>query len=125
MKRRAAVGDGVLGAAGSAYRVRSAPSTPQLVAGMEPNPRVPGPGERAAGHGIGGIVAGVPDRQPLAADGIWRVVLAGEAFGRLVGRGANGTWRLLSLDDLTDAQLDAFAAALGDPARPGAAEELT
>lgn len=80
----------------------------------------PEPGERAVGHGVCGAIVAVPDEQPLKVDGIWRVTLAGEPFGRLVGRrrGDGGAWRLLQLDDLTDAQLDAYEAARLDPPRP-------
>lgn len=83
-------------------------------------PRSPDPGDRAVGHGVSGEIVAVPEQQPLAADGIWRVALAGEPFGRLVGRRRNGVgaWRLLQLDDLTDAQLDAYEAARLDPPRP-------
>lgn len=73
-------------------------------------PRRPDPGERAVGYGVTGTVIAVADQQPLAADNVWRVTLAEEACGRLVGRGHGGAWRLLQLDDLTDAQLDAYDA---------------
>ena len=76
-------------------------------------PQPPEPGGLAVGHGVSGAVSVVPSPQPLAADGIWRVRLAGERFGRLVGRARNGAWRLLRLDELTDAQLDILEAALG------------
>lgn len=63
----------------------------------------------------------MPDRQPLAADGIWRVTLAGESVGRLVRldeqeytSGAAG-WQLLQLDDVTDAQLEAYEEAMREP----------
>lgn len=72
----------------------------------------PEPGARAAGHGARGAVIAVADCQPLAADGIWRVTLAREPCGRLAGRGQNGPWRLLQLDDLTDEQLAVFEAAV-------------
>lgn len=83
-------------------------------------PLSPDPGERAVGHGVTGAIVAVPEQQPLAADGIWRVALAGEPFGRLVRRGHDdgGAWQLLQLDDLTDAQLDAHEAAGLDLPRP-------
>lgn len=81
----------------------------------------PALGERAAGYGVSGRIAVVPDRQPLAADGIWRVTLAGEGVGCLVrldeqdySSGAAG-WQLLQLDDITDAQLDAYEAVMLEP----------
>ncbi len=80
--------------------------------------RQPALGERAAGYGVSGRLAVVPDRQPLAADGIWRVTLVGESVGRLVrldeqdyGSGVAG-WQLLQLDDITDAQMEAYEAAM-------------
>ena len=76
-------------------------------------PRPPELGERAAGHGISGAVLAVSGWQPLATDNIWRITLAGEAFGRLVGRARDGAWQLLSLDELTDAQLDAYGDTVG------------
>ncbi len=81
-------------------------------------PRPPEPGERAMGHGVSGAVVAVPEQQPLAADNVWRVTLAGEPFGRLVGRVRDGAWQLLQLDDLTDAQLNSLR---GDNERPAAA----
>ncbi len=48
------------------------------------SPRQPQPGEPAAGYGISGTIADVPDQQPLAEYGIFRVVLAGENDCRLV-----------------------------------------
>jgi hypothetical protein len=81
----------------------------------------PALGERAAGYGVSGRIAVVPDRQPLAADGIWRVTLAGESVGRLVrldeqdySSGVAG-WQLLQLDDITDAQLEAYEAVMIEP----------
>jgi hypothetical protein len=72
----------------------------------------PAVGDAAAGHGVTGTIAVIPDRQPLAQDGIWRVTLRGEGFGRLVRHGGVGycgaAWQLLRIDDLTDAQLDAY-----------------
>ncbi len=72
-------------------------------------------GDHAEGHGVSGMVAAVPDHQPLATDGIWRVTLAGEGFGRLVrfdevrdGR----TLQLLRIDELNDEQLDAYDASM-------------
>jgi hypothetical protein len=86
----------------------------QMVAAVL-GPRPPEPGERAKGLGMSGAVVAVPERQPLAADNVWRVTLAGEPFGRLVGRARDGAWQLLQLDDLTDAQLDAFEVAIVEP----------
>ena len=76
-----------------------------------PRPRAPSPGEWASGHGVDGVVADVHAVQPLAEAGVWRVTLAGESFGRLVSPAPGGAWRLLSLDELTDAELDALEAA--------------
>ena len=70
--------------------------------------RLPEPGERAAGHGLSSAVVAVPEHQPLAAASIWRVTLAGEPFGRFVGQPHDGAWRLLQLDELTGAQLNAL-----------------
>ena len=73
----------------------------------------PGPGEPARGPGLKGKVARLRDRQPLAAEGIWRVSLEGEEYaGRLVRRSAQGEWQLLQIDDLTDAQLEAYEKAM-------------
>lgn len=72
------------------------------------SPRPPEPGERAAGHGVSAAVVAVPEQQPLAADNVWRVVLAGEPFGRLVRPAQDGAWQLLQLDELSSAQVDAF-----------------
>ncbi|HEX5325599.1 MAG TPA: hypothetical protein VFW75_02925 [Acetobacteraceae bacterium] len=71
----------------------------------------PKPGQPAAGHGVRGTILAVPAFQPLAADRIWRVVLAGEPFGRLV-REAGAVWHLLQVDELTDAQLDEYDATM-------------
>jgi hypothetical protein len=71
------------------------------------------PGDAAFGHGVHGIVATVAACQPLAADGIWRVALVDESFGRLVGASPEGDWYLLELGELTEAQLDALEAAAG------------
>lgn len=90
-------------------------------------PRQPEQGERAAGHGLSGSIVAVPDLQPLAGDNIWRVRLADERCGRLVGRGLDGAWRLLQLDDMTEAQLAAFDAVMLDPAQremPTVAEDF-
>ena len=70
--------------------------------------RPPSPGDLASGHGVVGKVAFVPDSQPLAQQHVWRVTLVGEAFGRLVSAAPNGTWFLLQLDDLSEAQQDAL-----------------
>jgi hypothetical protein len=82
----------------------------------------PALGERAAGYGVSGRIAGVPEFQPLADGGVWRVTLSGESVGRLVRRDeqeyASGVagWGLLQLDDLTETQLDAFEAAMSNAA---------
>ena len=82
---------------------------------VDPPPAV---GDAAAGHGVSGTIAAIPDKQPLAQDDIWRVTLRGEAFGRLVRHGEPGcsgtAWQLLRIDDLTDAQLDAYDEAMPD-----------
>jgi hypothetical protein len=82
----------------------------------------PAVGEHAEGHGVSGTIAAVPERQPLADEGIWRVALEGEVFGRLVrrrdaqGRRGGAAWHLLQLDELTEAQLETYdAAMLGPP----------
>lgn len=72
--------------------------------------RAPNPGDHASGHDVHGIIASVSPRQPLAADGVWRVTLRGESFGRLVRLAPDAGWHLLQLDELTDAQLDALEA---------------
>lgn len=72
-------------------------------------------GDHAAGHGVSGIVAVVPDHQPLASGGIWRVTLAGEGFGRLVRfdeEHGGRAWQLLQIDELSDEQLDAYDASM-------------
>lgn len=74
-------------------------------------------GDAAAGYGVSGVVASVPDRQPLAQDGIWRVTLNGEGFGRLVrssGRKRDRAWQLLQIDDITDAQFEAYEKAMSE-----------
>ena len=80
---------------------------------VDPPPAV---GDAAAGHGVSGTIAAIPDQQPLAQDDIWRVTLCGETFGRLVRHGEPGcsgaAWRLLQIDDLTDAQLGAYDEAM-------------
>lgn len=83
---------------------------------IPPGAARPGIGERASGHGVSGTIAAVPDVQPLARDGIWRVALAGEAVGRLVRRDdrARGGWSLLRMDDLADEQFDRYEAAMDD-----------
>ena len=89
----------------------------RALAPIPPRPVRPGVGEPASGHGVSGTIAAVPDVQPLARDGIWRVTLAGEAFGRLVrfdGRAPGDGWRLLQMDDVTDEQLDRYEAAMGE-----------
>lgn len=78
--------------------------------------RKPAAGSMASGHGVRGTVADVPRWQPLAGNYVWRVRLAGEALGRLIRRAEDDTWRLLQLQDLSDAQMDALeeACPLGD-----------
>lgn len=81
----------------------------------------PAAGNRAAGHGVGGAIAAVPEQQPLGRQGIWRITLEGEGCGRLVRckgqEHGSAVWRLLQLDDVTDEQLDAYEAATLDPPR--------
>ena len=78
----------------------------------------PAIGDLAAGHGVRGAVVAIPDKQPLAADGIWRVTLEGESFGRLVRHRPDAVcgaaWHLLQLDEMTDAQLDVFDVAMSE-----------
>ena len=72
----------------------------------------PVPGDRAAGYGLQGRIEALRARQPLAQDGIWRVSLRGECGRRLVRRDGLGFWQLLQIDDLTDAQLEAYDQAM-------------
>ncbi|WP_198379856.1 hypothetical protein [Roseomonas sp. KE2513] len=82
-------------------------------AGVDGGAERPGPGDPARGLGLKGKVGRLRDRQPLAAEGIWRVSLEGEDYaGRLVRRSAEGDWQLLQIDDLTDAQLEAYEKAM-------------
>lgn len=77
----------------------------------------PGVGEQAAGYGVSGAIVAVPELQPLGPDGVWRVTLAGEVFGRLVrlGEGTSGrVWQLLQFDDVTDEQFEAYEAGMRD-----------
>lgn len=77
-------------------------------------PRRPEPGERACGQGASGAIVAVAEQQPLAADGIWRISLAGEPFGRMVGPARDGAWLLLRVDDLTASQCDAYEASMSE-----------
>ena len=81
-------------------------------------PSKPSVGDHAAGHGMSGRIAAVPDVQPLERDGIWRVVLHGEVVVRVVRhatrQGSTWCWQLLQMDDMTDEQLDAYEAALSN-----------
>jgi len=70
-------------------------------------------GERPSGHSVIGTLASVAEQQPLSAENVWRVVLAGEAVGRLVRRARDGALQLLQLAELTDAELDIYEAAMG------------
>ena len=83
----------------------------------------PAVGDLAAGHGARGAVVAIPDNQPLAADDIWRVTLEGETVGRLVrlrpDAVCGAAWHLLQIDEMTDAQLDAFDAAMSQESDPG------
>lgn len=89
-------------------------------------PRRPEPGERASGHGLSGAIVAVADLQPLAADNIWCIGLAGEPFGRLVGGARGGAWRLLQLDELTDSQCGAYEAGMsGCEQHQGTAQPMT
>lgn len=81
-------------------------------------PTVPEPGSAASGHGVSGVIALLRSRQPLAAEGIWRVSLAGEPGGRLVRHRQGGGWQLLQVDDLTDAQLEAYESGMQNPPQP-------
>ena len=72
----------------------------------------PAPGAPARGYGLNGRVAALRARQPLARDGIWRVSLDGECAGRLVRWSEEGFWQLLQVDDLTDAQMEAYDTAM-------------
>jgi hypothetical protein len=80
--------------------------------------RRPGLGERAAGYGMSGRIAALPERQPLALTGIWRVTLAGESVRRLVRQdeqdysSGEAGWQLLQLDDLTEQQIDLYETAM-------------
>jgi hypothetical protein len=74
----------------------------------------PRSGTQATGYGVCGTIVSIATWQPLAGEGIWRVTLAHEPFGRLVGRGQGGTWRLLQLDDLADEQIAALEAVAMD-----------
>lgn len=88
-------------------------------------PARPAIGQRASGYGMSGTIAAVPRAQPLARDGIWRITLAGETFGRLVRLDAgarDGGWRLLRIDDVTDEQFDLYEAAMSDAAQAAGAE---
>jgi len=69
-------------------------------------------GERSGGHSVIGTLAVIAEQQPLLAENVWRVVLAGEAVGRLVSRARDGALQLLQLTELTDAQLDIYEAAM-------------
>jgi len=84
--------------------------------GAAPCPAV---GEQASGYGVSGTIAAVPELQPLGTEGIWRISLEGEHFGRLVRRESQDclgeAWQLLQLDDIADEQLDAYEAAMLDP----------
>ena len=83
------------------------------MAGLDGRTERPGPGDPARGPGLKGKIARLRERQPLAAEGIWRVSLEGEDYaGRLVRRSAEGDWQLLQIDDLTDAQLEAYEKAM-------------
>lgn len=72
----------------------------------------------AVGHGMSGMIAAVPDLQPLKRDEIWRVVFHGEVVIRVVRhamrQGSAWRWQLLQMDDMTDEQLDAYEAALSN-----------
>lgn len=77
----------------------------------------PAAGDQASGHGVRGTISAVPERQPLGGEGVWRISLGGEPFGRLVRRAQGGigvTWQLLQINDLSDEQLDAYEAAMLD-----------
>ncbi len=73
-------------------------------------------------------IAAVPDLQPLASDGIWRVALEGESVVRVVRfrvEMGGAEWELLAMGDMTDEQLDVYEAAIsgiheGHPDTPSA-----
>ena len=75
--------------------------------------------DRACGHGVDNGIITVPSRQPLKHDGIWRVVLHGEAVVRVVRhskqQGSTLCWQLLQINDLTDEQLGLYEFALFSP----------
>lgn len=100
---------------------RAAPSGSQTPEAGTSEASAPEAGARASGHGASGVIAAVRARQPLSADGIWRVSLAGEPGGRLVRRKGEGSWQLLRVDDLTDAQLEAYESGMQQTPHPAAA----
>jgi hypothetical protein len=75
-------------------------------------------GERSSGYSVFGTLAAVAEQQPLSAENVWRVVLAGEVVGRLVKRAQDGALQLLQLAELTDAQLDTYEAVMST-SQPG------
>ena len=60
----------------------------------------------------------LPEYQPLAPIGIWRVALADESVRRLVRQdeqdysSGQAGWLLLQLDDLTERQIDFYGRAM-------------
>ncbi len=93
----------------------------QMRSSLALHTRQPVTGDHAAGYGVSGAIATVPNCQPLAGHGIWRVILGSETFGRLVRqdeqafRNGEGGWALLQVDDLNDAQLATYEAVMSQP----------
>ena len=83
-----------------------------------PSKRRPSLGERATGYGVSGRITMLPEYQPLASIGIWRVTLAGESVRRLVRQdeqdysSGRAGWLLLQLDDLTERQIHSYEEAM-------------
>ena len=88
---------------------RSMAGVSRRAAGMVVGLRGPEVGDCASGYDVESAIGQVSEDQPLAASGIWRVILVGELFGRLVSWGNQGVWRLLQLNDLTRRQIDTLS----------------
>ena len=60
----------------------------------------------------------MPEHQPLAPTGVWRVALAGESVQRLVRQdeqdysSGKAGWLLLQIDDLSERQVDFYGNAM-------------
>ena len=80
--------------------------------------RRPSLGERAAGYGVTGRIAAMPEHQPLALTGVWRVTLTGESVRRLVRQDeqdysdGRAGWLLLQIGDLSERQVDLYGKAM-------------